>query len=185
MAVTPATAPAFAALPGDRAGLAVPIVVGGQAVALLYADNGLAESPEVPASWPEVLEILCSHASTVLSHLTALRTAQAMRLMRPAADNRPEEPHREMLGEEDRAARRYARLLVSEIKLYNEPAVRIGREKRDLLVRLRPEVDRARRLYEERVPPTVASRAHYFEDELRQTLAGGDASLLGDPAVIP
>jgi hypothetical protein len=63
--------------------------------------------------------------------------------------------------------------------------VRIGREKRDLLIRLRPEVDRARRLYEERVPATVASRARYFEQELRQTLAGGDAALLGDPAVTP
>lgn len=185
MAITSATAPAFAALPDDRAGLVVPVTVGGQAVALLYADNGAAESPEVPASWPEVVEILCCQASAVLSQLTALRTTQAMRLMRPAAATRSAAPNAEPLGEEDQAARRYARLLVSEIKLYNEPAVRIGREKRDLLSRLRPEVERARRLYEERVPGTVAGRAQYFEDELRQTLAGGDPSLLGDPAVIP
>jgi len=81
------------------------------------------------------------------------------------------------------AARRYARLLVSEIKLYNESAVRMGREKRDLLKRLRPEVERARRLYEERVSSAVAGRAQYFEQELRQTLADGDASLLGPQAV--
>jgi hypothetical protein len=158
--------------------------VGGQAVAVLYADNSLAESPEVPASWPEAVEILCCHASAVLSQLTAVRTAQAMRLMRPSP-HKAEARTTDASGDEDQAARRYARLLVSEIKLYNESAVRVGREKRDLLIRLGPEVDRARRLYEERVPVTVAARTQYFEQELRQTLADGDASLLGNQAVIP
>jgi hypothetical protein len=162
----------------------VPIIVGGQAVAVLYADNGLASSPEVPASWPEAVEILCHHASAAVAHLTAVRTTQAMRLMRPAS-SKAAPPSGEADGDADQAARRYARLLVSEIKLYNESAVRIGREKRDLLNRLRPEVDRARRLYEERVPSTVAGRAQYFEQELRQTLADGDASLLGQQAVSP
>jgi hypothetical protein len=80
------------------------------------------------------------------------------------------------------SARRYARLLVSEIKLYNEAAVRAGRERRDLLARLGPEIDRARRLYEERVPTTIFNREHLFEEELLQTLAEGDPSLLGAPA---
>jgi hypothetical protein len=68
---------------------------------------------------------------------------------------------------------------VSEIKLYNENAVRLGREKRDLLERLRPEIDRARRLYEDRVSPSVGARGLYFQQELVQTLADGDAALLG------
>ena len=50
---------------------------------------------------------------------------------------------------------------------------------RDLLDRLRPEIDRARRLYEERVPPSVGARSVYFHQELVQTLADGDAALLG------
>lgn len=183
VAVTQAAAPAFAALIADRAGLAVPITVGGQAVAVLYADNGLAASPEVPASWPEAVQILCLHASAAIAHLTAVRTTQAMRLMRPAA--RAAGRSLQQDNDADQAARRYARLLVSEIKLYNESAVRIGREKRDLLSRLRPEIERARRLYEERVPPSVTSRAEYFDQELRQTLADGDASLLGQHTVFP
>jgi hypothetical protein len=77
------------------------------------------------------------------------------------------------------SARRYARLLVSEIKLYNEAAVREGRDQRDILRRLGPEVERARRLYEERVPSTVSGRAQHFYQELLQTLASGDPSLLG------
>jgi len=181
--VTPASAPAFASLLKDRAGLAVPITVGGQAVAVLYADNNAATSPQVPASWPEAVEILCHHAAAAVAHLTAVRTTQAMRLMRPGS-SRPAHQSAAVPSDADQeAARRYARLLVSEIKLYNESAVRIGREKRDLLNRLRPEVERARRLYEERVSSTVAGRAHYFEQELRQTLADGDASLLGPQAV--
>ena len=74
-------------------------------------------------------------------------------------------------------ARRYARLLISEIKLYNEGAVRVGRQNRDLLERLKGEIDRARRLFEDRVP--AASRHGHFDDELVRTLADGDASLLG------
>ena len=175
-ALTTATvsAPAFAALPPSRAALAVPITVGGKCVAVLYGDDGAADDVEAPASWPESLQILAAHASVCLSHITAVRTTQAMRASAATAPRAPGAP-----SEEDNSARRYARLLVSEIKLYNENAVRTGREKRDLLSRLRPEIERARRLYEERVPATIAARATYFHDELVHTLADGDAALLG------
>ena len=79
------------------------------------------------------------------------------------------------------AARRYARLLVSEIKLYNEGAVRIGRERRDLLVRLEAEIERARRLFDERVPASIDGRDTIFQQELAQTLADGDPGVLGEP----
>ena len=55
-------------------------------------------------------------------------------------------------SEEETSARRYARLLVSEIKLYHEPAVIDGRRDRDLATRLGGEIARARVMYEERVP---------------------------------
>jgi hypothetical protein len=83
---------------------------------------------------------------------------------------------------DEEGARRYARLLVSEIRLYNESAVREGRRQRDLRQRLQLEIERARRLYDERVPSTVDGRAQFFQQELVQTLADGDASLLGTPA---
>jgi hypothetical protein len=63
--------------------------------------------------------------------------------------------------------------------LYNETAVRMGRERRDLLVRLEPEIQRARRLYDERVATSVDGRDTVFQQELAQTLADGDPSLLG------
>jgi hypothetical protein len=180
VSATAESAPRFAALQPDRAGVAVPILVGGRTVALLYADDGAAREAQAPSSWPEEVQILGHHASICLAHLTAVRTAQAARLgQRPGpAAATPSES----VPEEDNGARRYARLLVSEIKLYNETAVRIGREKRDLMTRLRPEIDRARRLYEERVSPSVGARGWYFQQELVQTLADGDPALLGSSA---
>ena len=76
-------------------------------------------------------------------------------------------------------ARRFARLLVSEIKLYNEQKVRDGRLEGDLYERLREDIDRSRQMYDKRVAPPVAARYDYFHQELVNTLAEGDPSKLG------
>ena len=76
-------------------------------------------------------------------------------------------------------ARRFARLLVSEIKLYNEQKVTEGRRNNDLYDRLKEDIDRSRQMYEKRVTPTVAARFDYFYDELVNTLAEGDPAKLG------
>lgn len=70
-------------------------------------------------------------------------------------------------------ARRFARLLVSEIKLYNEDQVAQGREQGNLYARLKDDIERGRRLYEERVPADVRSSADYYLEELVDVLAGG------------
>jgi hypothetical protein len=76
-------------------------------------------------------------------------------------------------------ARRFARLLVSEIKLYNEQKVSEGRRNNDLYDRLKDDIDRSRQMYEKRVTPGVAAKFDYFYDELVNTLAEGDKSKLG------
>lgn len=76
-------------------------------------------------------------------------------------------------------ARRFARLLVSEIKLYNEQKVAEGREAADLYDRLREAIDRSREMYEKRVQPPVAAKFDYFHYELVNSLGDGDASRLG------
>jgi hypothetical protein len=76
-------------------------------------------------------------------------------------------------------ARRFARLLVSEIKLYNEQKVREGRDASDLYERLREDIDRSRQMYDKRVRPEVASRYDYFDNELVNMLAEGDRNKLG------
>jgi hypothetical protein len=87
------------------------------------------------------------------------------------------------VGEDERRfhndARRFARLLVSEIKLYNEQKVRDGREQGDLYQRLRDEIDRSRQMYDKRADPRVAGRYDYFHHELVNTLAEGHEDKLG------
>ncbi|MFN2512612.1 MAG: hypothetical protein ABR568_14480 [Pyrinomonadaceae bacterium] len=77
-------------------------------------------------------------------------------------------------------AQRFARLLVSEIKLYNEQKVTDGREQNDLYSRLREYIDRSREMYDKRVKPEVAQKFDYFHHELVTTLAVGDPAKLGD-----
>jgi hypothetical protein len=87
------------------------------------------------------------------------------------------------VGEDERRfhndARRFARLLVSEIKLYNEQKVRDGRTHGDLYERLREEIDRSRQMYDKRADPRVSARYDYFHHELVNTLAEGNADKLG------
>jgi hypothetical protein len=119
----------------------------------------------------------------------------------PAADDRPSvveleapppvrpvEPPPEPEGgakpapEEDarhEEARRFARLLVSEIKLYNEDEVERGRAEKDIGARLKEDIDRSREMYEKRIPADVRQGHDYFRDELVRILADGDADALG------
>jgi len=76
-------------------------------------------------------------------------------------------------------ARRFARLLVSEIKLYNEPKVEQGRRNKDLYERLKEDIDRSRQMYDERISDDVRKQSNYFYDELVRILADGDAGALG------
>ena len=89
----------------------------------------------------------------------------------------------EVTDEEERRlhndARRFARLLISEIKLYNEQKVAEGRIEHDLYDRLREYIDRSREMYDKRVRSEVANRYDYFHGELVNTLAEGDVSKLG------
>jgi hypothetical protein len=77
------------------------------------------------------------------------------------------------------SARRLARLLVSEIKLYNEDQVEEGRRNRDIYERLKEDIDRSRQMYEERVEPKVWKSTDYFYQELVRILASGDSRALG------
>jgi hypothetical protein len=76
-------------------------------------------------------------------------------------------------------ARRFARLLVSEIKLYNEDEVERGRAEKDIGSRLKEDIDRSREMYEKRIPADVRQGHDYFRDELVRILADGDADALG------
>jgi hypothetical protein len=90
----------------------------------------------------------------------------------PAAE--PEAP----ADKQHEDAKRFARLLVSEIKLYNESKVEEGRKNRDVYSQLKEDIERSRKLYTERYPDAPPG---FFNDELVRVLAGGDEAALGQP----
>ena len=162
--------------------LIVPLLLDGAAVAALEVDLRLGHTSS------EMIDAIARYGSARLGYVTALRTGQARRWIEAATprartgmtfDGAAGQGAAAATEDPAQAARRFARLLVSEIKLYNEAALREGREHRDVARRLGAEIERARHTYQERVPPTVPDRDRYFHQELVQTLAGGDASLLG------
>jgi hypothetical protein len=161
-------APSFAKPAAE--GVAVPIALSGEVVAVLYADHGVTES------WRETAEVLARYGARCLEVLTAFKVARSM--AHPQQADASAAGHDSSAdAEADVAARRYARLLVSEIKLYHEAEVVSGREARDLATRLGGEIARARSQYEQRVPLPVRQRVDFFHDELVRTLAGGDERL--------
>jgi hypothetical protein len=65
----------FAQLSADRVGMAVPLIVGGRAVAVVYADDeATGQEHEVSGCWAEVVELLVRHASRCLEALTVQKT---------------------------------------------------------------------------------------------------------------
>jgi hypothetical protein len=94
----------------------------------------------------------------------------------------PAPPARTLAPEEQKAhddAKRFARLVVSEIKLYNEAKVTEGRKTKDIYERLKEDIERGRQMYHDRVSAPVRETSDYFQDELVRILAGGDPTALG------
>jgi len=79
-------------------------------------------------------------------------------------------------------ARRFARVAVSEIKLYHEREVSAGRAAKDLWKRLNQDIMMTIQAYEQRVPADVRNQFDYLYDELVRQLAEGKPELLGPDA---
>jgi len=78
-----------------------------------------------------------------------------------------------------RKAQRFARLLVDEIKLYNQAKVADGRKHKDLYDRLKEDIDKSRATYHKRYGNTAAGSVDYFSQELVRSLAEDDSSVMG------
>lgn len=78
-----------------------------------------------------------------------------------------------------RKAQRFARLLVDEIKLYNQAKVAEGRKNKDLYDRLKEDIEKSRSTYRKRYGSTAAGDTDYFQVELVRSLAEDDISIMG------
>jgi len=132
----------------------------------------VAEVPvEIPAPVAQQSEPVATEPSPTVTAPPRRRYGAAVELPIEVANDEERRIHTD--------AQRFARLLVSEVKLYNEQKVVEGRNERDLYKRLREHIDRSRQMYDQRVKPEVAQRYDYFHHELVNTLAEGDAGKLG------
>lgn len=136
------------------------------------------ESVEIVEPEPAAEEVAATAAAAEPSASTAVEAA-------PAAEAPPAPAAVDVsqLSEADqkvhRDAKRFARLLVSEIELYNKAKVADGRKNKDLYTRLKSDIERSRQTYAKRFGKTVAKQQDYFHEELVRTLAANDPSVLG------
>jgi hypothetical protein len=79
-----------------------------------------------------------------------------------------------------RRANRVAKVSMQDIKMLRPEQVRIGREKKDLCIRLKDDIEKAHREYDRRFKPIMDHPVDYFYRWMVEILADGDAHALGD-----
>jgi len=135
-----------------------------------YSDPFASHSPRHTARAPEP-----EPAAEVVE--VAASAASASAAAAPAAD-----PFAGLSAEDadtHRKAQRFARLLVDEIKLYNQAKVNEGRRNKDLYDRLKEDIEKSRATFTKRYGSTAAASGDYFQKEVVRSLAEDDLSVMG------
>jgi len=155
----------------------VPIANRDRVVAVLFAID---ESSDVNA-----LELIAGVASAVLERKSNLaahtQIAQPLQIATDAPPKRSLPPWAELSKDQRELhlkAQRFSRVTVAEMQIANPEGCRAGREKRDLYLYLKQEIDRARSTYRQQFM-TIPSMVDYLHLELVRTAAEGDESKLG------
>jgi hypothetical protein len=79
-----------------------------------------------------------------------------------------------------RRANRVAKVSMQDIKMLRPEQVRLGREKKDLCIRLKDDIEKAHREYDRRFKPIMDHPVDYFYRWMVEILAEGDAHALGE-----
>jgi hypothetical protein len=134
-----------------------------------YSDPFAAHAPHHAVAAPVEIEqpAMASAAAASGTAAAAAPAADAFAQMSPAD------------ADVHRKAQRFARLLMDEVKLYNQAKVAEGRKHKDLYDRLKEDIDKSRATYTKRYGNTAAASADYFNAEVVRSLAEDDVSLLG------
>lgn len=169
--------------PAENGCLVLPLVVKDKTAAVIYADGGTAPGGQLDASalqtltrfaaiWLEVSALRKANGSASAEEApqaVAVASGGAAAAAAPASEE--DELHKK--------ARRFAKLLVEEIKLYNQPKVDEGRQRKDLYDRLKVDIEKSRSTYDKRYAESAVASADYFTQELVRILADNDVSLMG------
>jgi hypothetical protein len=172
-------------VPADGQCLVLPLVVKDKVAAMIYADAGTVPGGTLDSSGLQAL----TRFAAIWLELAALRKAGGSsateEVPQPAvamAASAPVSSPATAGSDEDelhKKARRFAKLLVEEIKLYNQPRVEEGRQHKDLYDRLKVDIEKSRSTYDKRYAESAVASADYFTQELIRILADNDASLMG------
>jgi hypothetical protein len=79
-----------------------------------------------------------------------------------------------------RRANRVAKVSMQDIKMLRPEQVRLGRENRDICIRLKDDIEKAHREYDRRFKPIMDHPVDYFYRWMVEILAEGDSSALGE-----
>jgi len=79
-----------------------------------------------------------------------------------------------------RRANRVAKVSMQDIKMLRPEQVRLGRQNRDLCIRLKDDIEKAHREYDRRFKPIMDHPVDYFYRWMVEILAEGDAHALGE-----
>ena len=79
-----------------------------------------------------------------------------------------------------RRANRVAKVSMQDIKMLRPEQVRLGRENRDICIRLKDDIEKAHREYDRRFKPIMDHPIDYFYRWMVEILAEGDAHALGE-----
>jgi len=134
-----------------------------------FASHSPKHTPAAIAAEPEPAAELVEVASAQ----TASAAAAPATATDPLAALSPED------ADVHRKAQRFARLLVDEIKLYNQAKVAEGRRNKDLYDRLKEDIDKSRGTFQKRYGSTAAASVDYFQQEMLRSLAEDDISIMG------
>jgi hypothetical protein len=79
-----------------------------------------------------------------------------------------------------RRANRVAKVSMQDIKMLRPEQVRLGRQNKDICIRLKDDIEKAHREYDRRFRPIMDHPVDYFYRWMVEILADGDAHALGE-----
>ncbi len=79
-----------------------------------------------------------------------------------------------------RRANRVAKVSMQDIKMLRPEQVKLGRENKDICIRLKDDIEKAHREYDRRFRPIMDHPVDYFYRWMVEILADGDSSALGE-----
>jgi hypothetical protein len=173
--------------PAEGQCLVLPLVVKDKVAAVIYADSGTVPGGTLDSSglqaltrfaaiWLELAALRKVGGTSATEEVPQPQPAAAMAASAPASAPAVSGSEEDELHKK---AKRFAKLLVEEIKLYNQPRVEEGRQHKDLYDRLKVDIEKSRSTYDKRYAESAVASADYFTQELIRILADNDASLMG------